>query len=885
MNIKINTKRIYIQDAKEGMVVSSYDIDKNKLVYKTVLNTFTPIVESYRQYELEFESGGTIVTSNSHPMLVYRNKWEYIPTEEVVVGDIVKTIDGTCKVSKINIGNLAEEQFYDIEVQDTNNYFATSNNSSSMYITHNSATTHFPIWHSEIEDILVLKNNKGSEDNRVRRLDYSIQLSKLFYQRFIEDKHITLFSPHEVPGLYDAFGTERFDDLYKKYERSRTVNKKKVKARDLFMSLLRERAETGRIYIMNIDHANEHSSFLDKVNMSNLCVAPETKILTKTGYIPISELENKIVSIWNGLQWSEVEVKHTGTNQKLIDVVIGDNFVITCTPYHKFYTVKSADDWNARRVEEKRACDLTSEDNITRFYCPFIEKGDLTMDDAYERGYASMRGDKFVPINNHTLDTRLKWLAGLLDAEGAMEKRSGNISFNVYSTDIDFLREVALLLQTLGCLSTIKKIEEEQFVQFPESNSKGYLFPAKYRITVLADDTYHKLSNLGLFSHTKVAKYNKPRLLSKRRRDNLYRVKEVRDLGRVDDTYCFTEPKRNMGMFNGCIAGNCQEITLPTKPIQHIDDEKGEIALCILSAINLGKIKDKQELEPLCDIAVRALDEIIDFQGYPVKAAELSTKARRSLGIGYIGVAHYLAKNKVKYNSQEAWQLMHDTTEAFQYYLIKASVNLACERGPCEKFNRTKYSQGILPIDTYKREVDEIITDPSLKMDWEALRQEVLEHGMRHSTLTAQMPSESSSVVSNATNGIEPPRGYLSIKKSKKGPLKQIVPGYYHFRNYYSLLWDLPNNEGYINIVAVMQKFFDQAISGNWSYNPEHYPNNEIPMSVMARDLLTTYKLGWKTSYYHNTYDAKKDEDEELPPLEQTNIQEESEEDCESCTI
>jgi len=467
-----------------------------------------------------------------------------------------------------------------------------------------SATVHFPIWHKEIEDILVLKNNKGTEDNRVRKLDYSIQISKLFYERLIEDKQISLFSPHDVPGLYEAYGTDKFDELYEKYERAYSIPKKKVKAQDIFMSLLKERAETGRLYIMNLDHCNSHSSFKDKVYMSNLC----------------------------------------------------------------------------------------------------------------------------------------------------------------------------------------------------------------------------------------------------------------------------------------------QEITLPTKPIQHIDDKNGEIALCILSALNLGKINKLDEMEDLADIAVRALDELIDFQGYPVDAAEKSTKARRSLGVGYIGVAHYLAKNKVKYDSPEAWQLMHDTTEAFQYYLIKASVNLAKEKGACEYFNRTKYHDGILPIDTYKKEVDEIIRDSSLKYDWERLREEICSHGMRHSTLTAQMPSESSSVVSNATNGIEPPRGYLSVKKSKKGPLKQIVPGYYHYRNYYSLLWDLPSNEGYINIVAVMQKFFDQAISGNWSYNPEHFDDNEVPLSVMAKDLLSTYKLGWKTSYYQNTYDAKKDEDEEpqhnIGWHDETEVKEqEDEEECESCTI
>ena len=463
-----------------------------------------------------------------------------------------------------------------------------------------SATVHFPIWHQEIRDIIVLKNNKGTEDNRVRKLDYSIQISKLFYERFCENKEITLFSPHDVPGLYDSFGTELFDELYTRYESDESIPKTSVGAQELILELLKERAETGRLYIMNIDHCNSHSSFLDKVEMSNLC----------------------------------------------------------------------------------------------------------------------------------------------------------------------------------------------------------------------------------------------------------------------------------------------QEITLPTKPLQHIDDPNGEIALCILSAINVGKITNIDQIEELCDLSVRSLDELIDFQGYPVKAAEIATKARRSLGIGYIGLAHYLAKNGVSYGDKKAWELTHNLTEAFQYYLIKSTVNLAKEKGACKYSDRTKYGNGILPIDTYKKDVDELVSN-DLKYDWESLRALVLEHGVRNSTLSAQMPSESSSVVSNATNGIEPPRGYLSIKKSKKGPLKQIVPQYASLKNNYTLLWEMQDNTGYINIVAVMQKFFDQAISGNWSYNPENYDNNEVPVSVMAQDFLSTYKYGWKTSYYQNTYDIKTDEIEESPQLENlvSNILSSEEEDCESCKL
>ena len=419
-----------------------------------------------------------------------------------------------------------------------------------------SATVHFPIWHQEIEDILVLKNNKGSEDNRVRKLDYSIQISKLFYERFLKNEDISLFSPHQVPGLYDAYGTDKFDEMYEKYERAYSIPKTKVNAQKLFMELLKERAETGRIYIMNIDHCNSHSSFWEdeaKISMSNLC----------------------------------------------------------------------------------------------------------------------------------------------------------------------------------------------------------------------------------------------------------------------------------------------QEITLPTTPLTSQRDEEGEIALCILSAINVGSMSnDFKEMPELCDLAVRALDEVIDYQHYPVIAAELSTKKRRSLGIGYIGLAHFLAKNKVKYDDEDAFKLVHRLTEHFQFNLLKTSVELAKEKGDCDGWSDTKYFGGQMPIDHYKKDVDEIVK-PEYECDWESLREELTIHGVRNSTLSAQMPSESSSVVSNETNGIEPPRDYLSIKKSKKGPLKQIVPGYPYLKNFYTLLWDMKDNDGYIKIVAIMQKFFDQSISGNWSYNPENYENNEVPLSVMARDMLT----------------------------------------------
>ncbi len=465
-----------------------------------------------------------------------------------------------------------------------------------------SATTFFPVWHREIEDIIVLKNNKGTEDNRVRNLDYAIQFSKIFYERFIKNEDITLFSPHDVPGLYDLFGMDGFDELYVQYENDPEIPKKIVKAQELILDILKERAETGRIYIMNIDHSNSHGPFKEQVSMSNLCM----------------------------------------------------------------------------------------------------------------------------------------------------------------------------------------------------------------------------------------------------------------------------------------------EILLRTEPINHIDDNLGKIALCILSCINVGIVKSDKELEELCDISVRFLDELIDHQEYPVKAAEITTRGSRSLGIGVIGLAHYLAKLGLKYDDPKAWSAVHGLSESLQYYLLKASNQLAKEKGACDDFGTTKYSDGILPIDTYKAEIDEICND-EYQHDWEELRQDILSYGLRHTTLTAQPPTESSSVVCNATNGIEPPRDFLSIKQSKKGTLKQIVPQYNKLKNYYTLLWDMQSNEGYINIVAMMQKFFDQAISANWSYNPENYPNKEVPVSVIVTDFLSCYQKGHKTAYYHNTYDGKTDD----VAAEKTNdlnelvseLLQSSPEECEACNV
>jgi ribonucleoside-diphosphate reductase alpha chain len=440
------------------------------------------------------------------------------------------------------------------------------------------ATVFYPLWHGEARTLLVLKNNRGVEENRVRHMDYGVQLNKLMYSRLVQGGNITLFSPSDVPGLYDAFfeNQDEFERLYLQYENDPSIKKEKVKAIEMFSLLMQERASTGRIYIQNVDHCNTHSPF-------DSTVAPV-------------------------------------------------------------------------------------------------------------------------------------------------------------------------------------------------------------------------------------------------RQSNL-----------------------------------CLEIALPTKPLSNVEDEQGEIALCTLSAFNLGTITSLDDFEELSELVVRALDALLDYQDYPLPAAYRSTMNRRTLGVGVINYAYYLAKNGVKYSDGSANGLTHRTFEAIQYYLLKASVNLAKEQGRCPLFHETNYAKGLLPIDTYKKDIDQLCSEP-LHYDWETLREEIMEYGLRNSTLTALMPSETSSQISNATNGIEPPRGYVSVKASKDGILKQVVPHFTEYKNSYELLWDIGSNDGYLHLVAIMQKFVDQAISANTNYDPSRYESGKVPMKKLLQDLLTAYKFGVKTLYYHNTRDGAKDD-------------------------
>ena len=784
-----------------------------------------------------------------------------------------------------------------------------------------SMTVFVALWHKEIEQVIVMKNNKGNEETRARNIDYAIGMSKIFYERFIQNGVISLFCPNDVPGLFDAFGLPEFDDLYVKYENDPTIDKKQVGAQELIIKLLNERSETGRIYIFNIDHANSHSSFLDKVNQSNLCVSPETQILTRDGYQTISDLEGEYVDVWNGEEWSNVQVKKTSDNQELLKVVI-DGEYIECTPYHKFYVVDKVKTYSrVKSFIEKRAYELQPGDKLIKYELPIID-GERELENAYTLGFHTGDGSysqgkpildlygnkkkvlehiaytryyedvynnrirtylsipphtKFVvPGADYTIESRLKWFAGLVDSDGHIAKNGNTETIQIVSIHFDFLREVKYMLHTLGVNAKITNGVEAAMRLMPDGHGGQKEYDCKQSWRLLISNTgLARLCNLDFHCYTK--KSNISFNIPNRNAERFNLVEDVIYTGRYDKTYCFEEPKRHMGMFNGFLTGQCMEVILPTTPIKNLNDTNGAIALCVLGAVNVGLIKSDKELEDVTDLIVRGLDELIDFQDYSIPAAEKDTKARRSLGVGIIGLAHYFAKLGVSYEEQAAWDYAHQLAESLQYYLLKASVNVAKEKGACDLFHRTKYSQGILPIDTYKKEVDEITNVP-LKHDWEELRQEILTYGLRHSTLSSCMPSESSSILSNATNGIEPPKELLSVKRR----LKQVVPQYSTLKSKYTTAWEMKSNKGYLNVAAALQKFFDQAISINWNYNPEHYPDKLVPMSEIVNDWLYCYKMGHKTAYYLNTYDGAKEEKEiDLDDL----LNDNGEESCDGCTI
>lgn len=598
-----------------------------------------------------------------------------------------------------------------------------------------SATLYYPVWHLEVEDMLVLKNNKGTENTRARDVDYAVQLNKHFYERARskENNDYYLFSPSDVPGLYEAFFADQkvFEELYNQYVADDTIRKKKVSAKELFTQICIERMSTGRIYVNNVDIMNINTPFIPEkapIYSSNLCVRGNTEVLTSEGYKVIGENVGKKFTVWNGFEWSEdVEFVKTNTNQKLYRVTVSNGKSLECTAYHKWFIYKNATEQSVNKNEVIK-----------------VETKDLEV---------------------------------------------GNV---------------------------IQKHE------FPVINGKQ------------EDNT-------------------------------LYWITSIEEVGGLHDTYCLTEPKRNSVVFNGILTSQCNEIALPTRPLQTPEkDSEGEIALCTLSAINCYKFYDEQgklnhaDLEETCTSAVRSLDALLSYQDYPVEQAREGALKRRSLGISTTNLAGLAAKLKLRYESPEFLNKLDEWMEALAYYCLKASNQLAKEKGKAEWLDDTTWQKGILPQDRANERARSLVTRERT-LDWEILRKDIVSFGLRNSTLLTQAPIEASSLVTHSTNGIEPPRALLSIKANKDGATKQLVPDYELYKDFYTTMWSLQNNDATLNISAVMQMWIDQAISTNLNYDPAKYPNRQIPVAQMMKDILKAYSLGIKTIYYCNIRDGQKE--------------------------
>jgi len=771
------------------------------------------------------------------------------------------------------------------------------NSTSQGGIRKGSATINFPFFHPEIEDILTYKNNKGADENKVRWMDYCIQISGILYNRFMKGEDVTLMSYHEFPEVYNSFGLPEFDEIYTRAEEKGGKFSKRIKASELLNQIAKERLETGRIYIMHIDNVNEHSTFKERVTTSNLCVAPETLLLTKDGHIPIRELENEIVSVWNGKQWSKTQVVKTGVNKKLVKVILSDGKYLECTPYHKWYIVESYADQVKGKLTIKETKDLKVGDKLCKFDLPIVDgsedfkypytHGLFCADGTHETGSArriSLYGEKknlvkFLDIKkdrgedtsgrrnvvmhedmpmkfkiptNSSVKIKLAWLAGYLDGDGTIARNGTNESIQVSSIEQEFIYELQLMLQTLGINSKIVNGVETGDRLLPDGRGGYKLFSCKEtkRLLINSNDLY-KLSLMGF--KTNRLKFNQR--LPQREASQFITVANITDDGRKDDTYCLNEPLEHKAVFNGILTGNCQEVVHPLKPVQHLQDPDGLIGVCVLSAVNVLTTKE-EEYESVCYIISRILHEVIDSQEYRFPAAENFCKNYRSLGIGITNYAAYMASKKIKLTSQEVLQETSDIFEKVSYYMISASCKIAEELGErMPWFEKTKWADGILPIDTAK----ELKFLDKPKMDWEKLRGRILEFGLMNSTLLAEMPVESSSVVQNSTNGVDAIRSFLTTKKSGSGAIKVIPPSWPKNKNYYTTAFEMVDQLHHIKIYASMQRWICMSISLNLFMDYNNYPNGKIPLSEIIKQMIYSHKLGIKNLYYLVTPDGTDD--------------------------
>lgn len=784
-------------------------------------------------------------------------------------------------------------------------------------------TTYFSAFDPEVVDITKLKNPMTTKDKQIRGLDYAMMQNKFFAKKVAKNEDIFLFNVYSAPDLTKAMFSgdiEEFERIYNEYAENDSLKKTWVNAREVLLSQLNESYETGKAYLLWADEMNRHTPHKDAIHTSNLCVAPETLVLTEFGHKPIAEMEGESVKVWNGEEFSEVDIVKTGENQKLLRVTTNSGYELECTPYHKWYVF----DGYGKPYKEVRTVDLKPGSKLAKFDLPVVE-GSRNLGRAYENGFFTgdgtvsqntqviyLHGEKkdlmgnfsgvdwnfngygadmivgrtrgledkfFVPLDDYTLESRLEWLAGFLDADGCVYRNGTNEQLTATSINKTFLREVQMLLQTMGVASKITKAGEEGVRMLPlndGSGETGEFFCQEIERLLITSCDAQRLLELGLNLRRLRIEKRTPQRDARR----FIQVEEVIDEGRFDDTYCFTEPKRHMGVFNGILTGQCTETGLPTKEYQSMSDlysenpeRVGEVAMCSLGAINVSNIKDDEQYADAAYYTLLMIDKCIHKADYPLPHVGVTAKSRLNAGVGIMGLAHYLAKNKVKYSSPEGKRLINEVGERHAYHVISASLKLSKELGVAPWMNRTKWPEGWLPIDTYNRNVDSVAPS-ELKYDWEGLRQAIIKNGgIRNSSLINHMPGESSSKASGTTNGVYPIRELTILKTDLNNVVYWAAPDGERLEKWYESAWDIKTKD-LVDCYAILQKWTDQAISAD--FYRKIIGSDAVTTKEMLTDYLYMTKMGMKTRYYVNSYTSANGR-------AQTNVDDEGE--CESCKL
>jgi len=679
----------------------------------------------------------------------------------------------------------------------------TRNGSFAMYL---------EPWHADVEDFLKLKLNTGSEEDRARDLFYALWVPDLFMKRVEEDGDWTLFCPAEAPGLADVVGAD-FDALYTKYEREGR-GRKTIKAQKLWFQILDTQMETGTPYLLYKDPANLKSNQknLGVIKSSNLCVAPETYILTDKGQKQIYELENQEVNVWNGDKWSKTTVRKTGEHQRLLTIQLSNGAELQCTPYHKFLIRDSYTDKgslkDATRIEAQNLkegmklakCELAvvegnSDEDINHPYTHGFFCGDGTTHKG--KKLCALYGEKkalldklaihtttgvedslgrinttlvqeipekyYVPLNA-SLKCRLEWLAGLFDADGCVCSNGDNESLQLCSIHFEFLDRVRLMLQTLGVQSKVVKLFEQRQTLLPDGHGGRKLFDCKplWRLLISSNGLY-RLSKLGFKSHRLVFTERKPQ----RNAEQFVTVVSVVDDGRYDDTYCFNEPENHAGVFNGILTGNCTEI------IEYSD--ANESAVCNLASIGLpafvaNGVFNFAKLREVVSVATRNLNRVIDINYYPTPETRRSNMRHRPIGLGVQGLADVFAMMRYPWDSAEAADLNQRIFEHIYFAAVETSCQMAMEDGPYETFQGSPASQGILQFDMWvSADGSEPVKPIDTSLNWDILKEHVKRQGLRNSLLVAPMPTASTSQILGYNECFEPFTSNLYSRRTLAG--------------------------------------------------------------------------------------------------------------------